>query len=196
MQHPPRRIPLSIFQSTSMAAIQKTSYFQPEQDEVQAFGGSSCSILVLFCYFRGHFKTFLGSGLIIPNEVKTGYIEDMEVSHAYPYFTFPKARWNGSALSFPALTVSPVPMTGTSSAAFFTLSNMDFSGRMLPRNMVRTRRCTIGSSGGAGSVFSAGSSPKLANQTPFDGSLMIDSTHLKARRTAASLRKKGAPRVS
>ena len=37
---------------------------------------------------------------------------------------------------------------------------------------------------------------ELANQTPFDGSLMIDSTHLKARRTAASLRKKGAPRVS
>ena len=32
---------------------------------------------------------------------------------------------------------------------------------------------------------------ELANQTPFDGSLMI-----KARRTAASLRKKGAPRVS
>lgn len=24
---------------------------------------------------------------------------------------------------------------------------LDFSGRMLPRNMVRTRRCTIGSSG-------------------------------------------------
>ena len=90
MQHPPRRIPLSIFQSTSMAAIQKTSYFQPEQDEVQAFGGSSCSILVLFCYFRGHFKTFLGSGLIIPNEVKTGYIEDMEVSHAYPILPFRK----------------------------------------------------------------------------------------------------------
>ena len=37
---------------------------------------------------------------------------------------------------------------------------------------------------------------ELANQTPFDGSLMIDSTHLKAHRTAASLRKKGAPRVS
>ena len=32
---------------------------------------------------------------------------------------------------------------------------------------------------------------ELANQTPFDGSLMIDSTHLKAHRTAASLRKKG-----
>ena len=37
---------------------------------------------------------------------------------------------------------------------------------------------------------------ELANKTPFDGSLMIDSTHLKAHRTAASLRKKGAPRVS
>lgn len=83
-----------------------------------------------------------------------------------PCFTFPKAKWNGSALSFPALTVSPVPMTGASSAAFFTLSNMDFSGRMLPRNMVRTRHCTIGSSGGAGSVFSAGSSPSWQTRRP------------------------------
>ena len=32
---------------------------------------------------------------------------------------------------------------------------------------------------------------KLANQTTFDGSLMLDSTHLKAHRTAASLLKKG-----
>ncbi len=32
---------------------------------------------------------------------------------------------------------------------------------------------------------------ELANKTPFDGSLMIDSTHLKAHRTAASLLKKG-----
>ena len=39
---------------------------------------------------------------------------------------------------FPRSHGIPVPMTGTSSAAFFTLSNMDFSGRMLLRNMVRT----------------------------------------------------------
>ncbi len=32
---------------------------------------------------------------------------------------------------------------------------------------------------------------ELANQTPFDGPLMIDSTHLKTHRTAASLRKRG-----
>ena len=32
----------------------------------------------------------LGSGLIIPNEVKTGYTEDMEVSHAYPVLPFRK----------------------------------------------------------------------------------------------------------
>lgn len=36
----------------------------------------------------------------------------------------------------------------------------------------------------------------LANKTPFDGSLMIDSTHLKAHRTAASLLKKGILHVS
>ena len=37
---------------------------------------------------------------------------------------------------------------------------------------------------------------ELANKTPFDGSLMIDSTHLKAHRTAASLLKKGILHVS
>ena len=35
-------------------------------------------------------KNDLGSGLIIPNEVKTGYTEDMEVSHAYPVLPFRK----------------------------------------------------------------------------------------------------------
>jgi transposase len=37
---------------------------------------------------------------------------------------------------------------------------------------------------------------ELANKTSFDGSLMIDSTHLKAHRTAASLLKKGILRAS
>ena len=37
---------------------------------------------------------------------------------------------------------------------------------------------------------------ELANQTPFGGSLILDSTHLKARRTAASLLKKGILRAS
>ena len=32
---------------------------------------------------------------------------------------------------------------------------------------------------------------ELINKIPFDGSLMLDSTHLKVRRTAASLLKKG-----
>lgn len=36
------------------------------------------------------FSKCLGSGLIIPNEVKTGYTEDMEVSHAYPVLPFRK----------------------------------------------------------------------------------------------------------
>ena len=35
-------------------------------------------------------KYKLGSGLVIPNEVKTGYTEDMEVSHAYPVLPFRK----------------------------------------------------------------------------------------------------------
>ena len=37
---------------------------------------------------------------------------------------------------------------------------------------------------------------ELANKTPFDGSLMIDSTHLEAHRTAAILLKKGILHVS
>ena len=37
---------------------------------------------------------------------------------------------------------------------------------------------------------------ELATKTPFDGSLMIDSTHLKAHRTAASLLKKVMLHVS
>lgn len=37
---------------------------------------------------------------------------------------------------------------------------------------------------------------KLSNQTPFDGSLMLDSPHLKTHRTAASLLKKGILHVS
>ena len=32
----------------------------------------------------------LGSGLVIPNEVKTGYTEDMAVSYAYPVLPFRK----------------------------------------------------------------------------------------------------------
>lgn len=111
-------------------------------------------------------KYKLGSGLVIPNEVKIGYAEDMEVSHAYPVLPFRKSDGTDQLFLSSTLTVSPVSMTGASSAAFFTLSNMDFSGRMLLRNMAHTRRCTIGSSGGAGSVFSAGSSPSWQTRRP------------------------------
>ena len=55
----------------------------------------------------------------------------------------------------------------------------------------RTKRCAIALPGGAGSVFSTKFSLSWQNKTPFDGSLMIDSAHLKAHRTAASLLKKG-----
>ena len=37
---------------------------------------------------------------------------------------------------------------------------------------------------------------ELINKIPFDGSLMLDSTHLNVRRTAASLLKKGILRAS
>ena len=195
MQHPPRRIPLSIFQSTSMAAIQKTSYFQPEQDEVQAFGGSSCSILVLFCYFRGHFKTFLGSGLIIPNEVKTGYIEDMEVSHAYPILPFRKPDGTDQPFLSPLSRYPRADDRHVVSGILYVIKHglqwKDAPAEYGPYKTLYNRFVRLSRLGVFSRIFT-----ELANQTPFDGSLMIDSTHLKARRTAASLRKKGAPRVS
>ena len=73
---------------------------------------------------------------------------------------------------------------------------MDFSGKDAPAEYgpyktLYNRFVRLSRLGVFSRIFT-----ELANQTPFDGSLMIDSTHLKAHRTAASLRKKGAPRVS
>ncbi len=59
----------------------------------------------------------------------------------------------------------------------------------------RTKRCTIALSGGADSVFSIKFSMSW-QKTPFDGPPMIDSTHLKAHRTVASLLKKWILHVS
>ena len=108
-----------------------------------------------------------------------------------PCFIFPKVSWSVSNRSFPVPTVLPVWMTGVSSAASSTSSSTDFSERMHLMSTARTKRCAIALSGGAGSVFSTKIFTELANKTSFDGSLMIDSTHLKAHRTAARLLKKG-----
>ena len=92
---------------------------------------------------------------------------------------------------FPRSHGAPVWMPGVSSTASSTSSSTDFSERMHLMSTARTKRCAIALSGGAGSVFSTKIFTELANKTPFDGSLMIDSAHLEAHRTAASLLKKG-----
>ena len=91
---------------------------------------------------------------------------------------------------FPRSHGAPVWMTGVSSAALSTSSSTDFSERMHLMSTARTKRCAIALSGGVCSVFSK-IFTEVANKTPFDGSLMIDSAHLEAHRTAASLLKKG-----
>ena len=108
-----------------------------------------------------------------------------------PCFIFPKVSWSVSNRSFPVLTVLPVWMTGVSSAASSTSSSTDFSGKMhlmstAPHKTLYNRFVRWSRLGVFNKIFI-----ELANKTPFDGSLMIDSTHLKAHRTAASLLKKG-----
>jgi putative transposase len=56
--------------------------------------------------------------------------------------------------------------------------------------MARTRRSTIGSFAGAGGVFNK-IFAELARRGGKPERIMIDATHLKAHRTAASLLKKG-----
>ena len=90
-------------------------------------------------------------------------------------FYLSKARWNGSALSFPA-HVSPLPMTGTSSAAFFYvikhgLQWKDAPAEYGPYKTLYNRFVRLSRLGVFSRIFT-----ELANQTPFDGSLMIDST--------------------
>ena len=62
---------------------------------------------------------------------------------------------------------------------------------MLRPTMARTRRSTIGSFAGAALGCSTKLSPALAHRGRNPERMMIDATHLKAHRTAASLLKKG-----
>ena len=107
-----------------------------------------------------------------------------------PCFIFPKTSWNVSNRSFPVLTVLSVWMTGASSATSSTSSSTDFSGRMFLMSTARTDPCTTVLSGGVSAEFSKKNFNKLSNQTPFDGSLMLDSPTLRltARRQVYSKR--------
>jgi hypothetical protein len=67
---------------------------------------------------------------------------------------------------------------------------MGCGGATLRPGMVHTRRSTIASSAGAAWACSNASSPGLPGEGEPDR-LMIDATHLKAHRTAASLLEEG-----
>lgn len=114
-----------------------------------------------------------------------------------PCFIFPKTSWNVSNRSFPVLTVLSVWMTGASSATSSTSSSTDFSGRMFLMSTARTDPCTTVLSGGVSAEFSKKNFNKLSNQTPFDGSLMLDSPTLRltARRQVYSKRGFSTPHL-
>ena len=140
-------------------------------------------------------KQNLGSGLIIPNEVKTGYTEDMEVSHAYPVLPFRKPDGTDQPFLSPLSRYPRADDRHVVSGILYVIKHglqwKDAPAEYGPYKTLYNRFVRLSRLGVFSRIFT-----ELANQTPFDGSLMIDSTHLKAHRTAASLRKKGAPRVS
>ena len=111
-----------------------------------------------------------------------------------PCFIFPKVSWSESC-SFPVLTVPPVWMTGGLSGIIYVIKHglqwKDVPDEYRPHRSLYNRLVRWSKRG----VFKKNFN-KLSNQTPFDGSLMLDSTHLKVRRTAASLLKKGILHVS
>lgn len=140
-------------------------------------------------------KQNLGSGLIIPNEVKTGYTEDMEVSQR-TLFYLSESQMERISPFFPRSHGIPRTddrhvVSGILYVIKHGLQWKDAPAEYGPYKTLYNRFVRLSRLGVFSRIFT-----ELANQTPFDGSLMIDSTHLKAHRTAASLRKKGAPRVS
>ena len=72
----------------------------------------------------------------------------------------------------------------------FMSSDTAFNGKMHLANMDPIKPCITVLCAGAGWTFNT-IFAELVKATPPDGRLMIDATHLKAHRTAASLLKKG-----
>lgn len=107
-----------------------------------------------------------------------------------PCFIFPKVSWSVSNRSFPVLTVFPLWMTDVSSAAHIRYqARTSVEGRTDEYSLYKTpcnRFVRWSRFGVFNKIFT-----ELANKTPFDGSLMIDSIHLNVHRTAASCSKRG-----
>ena len=97
--------------------------------------------------------------------------------------------WNVSNLSFPVLTLFPASMT--IDVIKHGLEWKDTPDEYDPHKMLYNRFIRWSKLGVFNNIFI-----ELANRIPFDGSLMIGSTHLKAHRTAASLLKRGILRAS
>lgn len=119
----------------------------------------------------------------------------MEVSHAYPILPFRKPDGTDQPFLSPLSRYPRADDRHVVSGILYVIKHglqwKDAPAEYGPYKTLYNRFVRLSRLGVFSRIFT-----ELANQTPFDGSLMIDSTHLKARRTAASLRKKGAPRVS
>ena len=140
-------------------------------------------------------KQNLGSGLIIPNEVKTGYLKTWRC-RMRTLFYLSESQMERISPFFPRSHGIPRAdgrhvVSGILYVIKHGLQWKDAPAEYGPYKTLYNRFVRLSRLGVFSRIFT-----ELANQTPFDGSLMIDSTHLKAHRTAASLRKKGAPRVS
>ena len=138
-------------------------------------------------------KQNLGSGLIIPNEVKTGYLKTWRC-RMRTLFYLSESQMERISPFFPRSHGIPRAdgrhvVSGILYVIKHGLQWKDAPAEYGPYKTLYNRFVRLSRLGVFSRIFT-----ELANQTPFDGSLMIDSTHLKAHRTAASLRKKSSPR--
>ena len=115
-----------------------------------------------------------------------------EVSHAYPDFIFSESQLERIKPFFPRSHGAPrVDGRRVASGIIYVIKHGLQWKEAPAEHGPHTDAVQPALSGGAGSVSSTITFTGLANKTPFDGSLMLDSTHLKAHRTAAILLKKG-----
>ena len=114
----------------------------------------------------------------------------MEVSHAYPVLPFRKPDGTDQPFLSPFSRCSRVDDRRVVSGIIYAIKHglqwKDAPDEYGPHKTLYNRFVRWSKFGVFNKIFI-----ELANKTPFDGSLMIDSTHLKAHRTAASLLKKG-----
>ena len=132
----------------------------------------------------------LGSGLIIFKRRETGYAGGTEASHAYPVLSFRKSVGAYQTVLSPFPRCPRVDDRRVVNGIIYVIKHgrqwKDTPDEYGPHKTLCNRFIRWSRLGVFNKIFT-----ELANKIPFDGSLMIDSAHLKAHRTAASLLKKG-----